>query len=62
MCKIYQFLTKNIKFDIDNIFIIWYKISRVNMTESTGGESKNLTKDTSLLKNWEEPVILVFIW
>lgn len=62
MCKFYQFLEKNIKFDIDNIFIICYKINRVIITESTGGEKKNLTKDTSLLKNWEKPVILVFIW
>ena len=30
-------------------------------TELTGGEKKSLTKDTSLLKNWEKPVILVFI-
>lgn len=62
MCKFYQFLTKIIKFDIDNIFNICYKINRVIRTESTGGEKKSLTKDTSLLKNWEKPVILVFIW
>ena len=62
MCKFYQFLTKIIKFDIDNIFNIFYKINRVIRTELTGGEKKSLTKDTSLLKNWEKPVILVFIW
>ena len=55
MCKFYQFLTKIIKFDIDNIFNICYKINRVIRTESTGGEKKSL-------KNWEKPVILVFIW
>lgn len=62
MCKFYQFLTKIIKFYIDNIFNICYKINRVIRTELTGGEKKSLTKDTSLLKNWEKPVILVFIW
>ena len=62
MCKFYQFLTKIIKFDIDNIVNICYKINRVIRTELTGGEKKSLTKDTSLLKNWEKPVILVFIW
>ena len=50
------------KFYIDNIFNICYKINRVIRTESNGGEKKSLTKDTRLLKNWEKPVILVFIW
>ncbi len=62
MCKFYQILAKNIKFNIDNIFNICYKLYRVNMTEVTGGERKNLTKSMKLLKNWEEPVILLFIW
>lgn len=48
MCKIYQILTKIIKINIDNIFIIWYKINRVNMAGLAGGESKNLTKSMKL--------------
>ena len=48
MCKFYQFLTKIIKFDIDNIFNICYKINRVIRTELTGGEKKSLTKDTQM--------------
>lgn len=48
MCKFYQILAKNIKFNIDNIFNICYKLYRVNMTEVTGGERKNLTKSTKL--------------